>query len=72
MKLSTRLTLAMVGLVLFTTAVTGILAYRNLLGIAVPRSLERLDQHVRLLASELEAVVRGRGLTCWPSQWMRW
>ncbi|HYY37399.1 MAG TPA: hybrid sensor histidine kinase/response regulator, partial [Xanthobacteraceae bacterium] len=38
---------------------TGILAYRNLLGIAVPRSLERLDQHVRLLASELEAVVRG-------------
>jgi PAS domain S-box-containing protein len=59
MKLSTRLTLAMVGLVLFTTAVTGILAYRNLLGIAVPRSLERLDQHVRLLASELEAVVRG-------------
>jgi hypothetical protein len=44
MKLSTRLTLAMVGLVLFTTAVTGILAYRNLLGIAQPRSLERLDQ----------------------------
>jgi len=43
MKLSTRLTLAMVGLVLFTTAATGILAYRNLLGVAVPRSLERLD-----------------------------
>jgi PAS domain S-box-containing protein len=59
MKLSTRLTLAMVGLVLFTTAATGILAYRNLLGVAVPRSLERLDQHVRLLASELDAVVRG-------------
>ena len=48
MKLSTRLTLAMV-----------ILAYRNLLGVAVPRSLERLDQHVRLIASELDAVVRG-------------
>src|SRR6266511_825581 len=59
MKLSTRLTLAMVGLVLFTTAVTGILAYRNLLGVAVSCSMKRLDQHVRLLASELEAVVRG-------------
>jgi PAS domain S-box-containing protein len=57
-KLSTRLTLAMVALVLFTTAATGILAYRTLLGIALPRSLERLDRHVQLLAAELEAVVR--------------
>lgn len=58
MKLSTRLTVAMVGLALFTTAVTGILGYQNLLGIVVPRSLERLEQHVRLVATELEAVIR--------------
>jgi PAS domain S-box-containing protein len=59
MKLSTRLTIAMVALVLVTIAVTGVLTYRNLLGIAVPRSLERLGGHVLLLATELEAVVRG-------------
>ena len=54
MKLSTRLTLAMVALVLFTTAATGILGYRNLLSVALPRSLERLGGHVQLLATELE------------------
>jgi len=59
MKLSTRLTIAMVALVLVTIAVTGALTYRNLLSIAVPRSLERLGGHVQLLATELEAVVRG-------------
>jgi hypothetical protein len=58
LKLSTRLTLAMVMLVLFAIAVTGILTYRNLLGVAVPRSLERLEQHVQLVVTELEAVVR--------------
>jgi PAS domain S-box-containing protein len=57
-KLSTRLTMAMVVLVLFAIAVTGILTYRNLLDVAVPRSLERLDGHVQLLAAELQAVVR--------------
>ena len=57
MKLSTRLTMAMVALVLFAIAMTGILTYRNLLSVAVPRSLERLDAHVQLLAAELQAVV---------------
>jgi PAS domain S-box-containing protein len=57
-KLSTHLTMAMVGLVLFTTAGTGVLVYRDVLGVAVPRSLERLEQHVRLVATELEAVIR--------------
>jgi PAS domain S-box-containing protein len=50
--------MAMVVLVLFAIAVTGILTYRNLLDVAVPRSLERLDGHVQLLAAELQAVVR--------------
>jgi PAS domain S-box-containing protein len=58
-RLSTRLTLSMVALVLLTTAATGILVYRNLLEVALPRSLERLGGHVQLLATELEAVVRG-------------
>src|ERR1041384_8047335 len=57
MKLSTRLTVAMVALVLFAIAVTGVLTYRNLLEVAVPRSLERLGGHVELLAAELQAVV---------------
>ena len=59
MKLSTRLTIAMVALVLVTIAVTEALTYGNLLSLAVPRSLERLGGHVQLLATELEAVVRG-------------
>src|SRR5262249_34282951 len=59
MKLSTRLTIAMVALVLVTFGVTGALTYRNLLSIAVPRSLERLGGHGQLLATELGAVVRG-------------
>lgn len=57
MRLSTRLTMAMVGLVLFAIAVTGILTYRNLLEVAVPRSLQRLGGHVELVAAELQAVV---------------
>lgn len=57
MTLSTRLTMAMVGLVLFAIAVTGILTYRNLLDVAVPRSLQRLGGHVELVAAELQAVV---------------
>jgi NADH:ubiquinone oxidoreductase subunit K len=49
--------MAMVGLVLFAIAVTGILTYRNLLDVAVPRSLQRLGGHVELVAAELQAVV---------------
>jgi hypothetical protein len=72
MKLSTRLTMAMVALVLFAIAVTGILTYRNLLGVAVPRSLERLDGHVQLLAPSFKPSLVLRGRTCWPSRWSRW
>src|SRR5262249_26595696 len=34
-------------------------SYRKVVGIGVPRSVERLGGHVQLLATELEAVVRG-------------
>jgi hypothetical protein len=45
-KLPTRLTAAIAALVLFTTAATGILAYRNVLGVGLPGSLERLGAYV--------------------------
>jgi PAS domain S-box-containing protein len=58
MKLSTRLIVAMVGLVLFTVSATGLLIFPNVVATALPRALERLDAHVRVLATEFEAIVR--------------
>src|SRR5262245_6882824 len=58
-RLSTRLALAMVGLVLLTATSMAILIYRNIEAIAVPRALERMDTRARLIAVELEASVRG-------------
>jgi hypothetical protein len=37
----------------------GVLSYRNLEGAILPRALERVDTHTRLLASELESYARG-------------
>src|SRR5262249_4639032 len=56
MTLSTRLTMAMVGLVLFAIAVTVVLTYRNLLDVAVPRALQRRGGDLELVAAELHAV----------------
>src|ERR1700740_3104725 len=55
MRLSTRLTLAMVGLVLLTATAVGYLTYRNVEALALPRGLERIDGRARLAAIELEA-----------------
>ena len=52
MKLSTRLTLAMVGLVLLTATTVGYLTYRNIEALALPRALERMDGRARLIAIE--------------------
>jgi len=59
MRLSTRLTLAMVALVLLATMAVGVLTYRNIAVPALPRALERLDNYTDLLAGELAASVRG-------------
>ncbi|HWF95258.1 MAG TPA: PAS domain S-box protein [Xanthobacteraceae bacterium] len=59
MRLSTRLTVAMVGLVLLTAAAVGYLTERNIEAIALPRGLERIDNRARVLAAELEAGFRG-------------
>ena len=59
MRLSTRLTVAMVALVLLATTAVGFLTYRNITASALPRALDRLDMHADLLGSELAASVRG-------------
>jgi PAS domain S-box-containing protein len=59
MKLSSRLTLAMVGLVIATAIAVGWLTYRNLEAAVLPRSVERVEGHVRFLAAELEIYARG-------------
>ena len=57
MKLSTRLIVAMVALVLLTATAVGMLTYRNIEAIVLPGALDRLEMHTRILAAELEAPV---------------
>jgi PAS domain S-box-containing protein len=59
MTLSTRLTIAMVGLVIGTAVAVGWLTYRNLAAVILPRALERTEPRVRLLAMELADYVQG-------------
>jgi PAS domain S-box-containing protein len=59
MRLSTRLTVAMVALVLLATTAVGVLTYRNIAAFALPRALDRLDMQADLLGSELAASVHG-------------
>jgi PAS domain S-box-containing protein len=58
MKLSTRLSMAMVALVLLTATAVGYLTYRNVEAFALPRGLDRIDTMTRVLAAELEGGVR--------------
>jgi PAS domain S-box-containing protein len=57
MGLSARLTVWVVALIVLTVAATGALTYHNVSTVEVPRALDRLDIHARLLASDLEASV---------------
>ena len=59
MKLSTRMALAMVALVLVTALSVGLLSYRNIRSAILPRAAERIEVHVRVLAATLAAAVRG-------------
>ena len=52
MRLSTRLAIAMVGLVLFTALAVVVLSYRNLEAEIVPRALEVIEGRTRLLADK--------------------
>jgi PAS domain S-box-containing protein len=57
MKLSIRLTLTMVTLVVITVLTAGYVTYRNIIDIVVQRSLARMDLHARLLANEVRSVL---------------
>ena len=59
MGLSARLTAGMVALIVLTVAATGALTYYNVSIVEVPRALDRLDIHARLLASDLQASLGG-------------
>jgi PAS domain S-box-containing protein len=58
MRLSTRLTIAMVTLVILTATAIGVLNYRNVAALALPRSLDRLNVQTRLLGLDLESSQR--------------
>jgi PAS domain S-box-containing protein len=57
--LSVRLTAAMVALVVGTAAAVGILTYRNVEAVALPRALDRAEMRLRLIAVDLEGSIRG-------------
>ncbi len=58
MRLSTRLTIATVALVLVSVATVGVVTYRNVETTILAAESDRVGQHVRLLAAELETRVR--------------
>ncbi len=59
MKLSTRMTIAMVALVLLTAVAVGGLSYRNLAAVMLPRAQARSQLDLRLLTTELASYVAG-------------
>ncbi|MBB5049004.1 PAS domain S-box-containing protein [Rhodopseudomonas rhenobacensis] len=58
MKLSTRMALAMVALVLVTTIALGVLTYHSVMSLILPRALDRIQTHARLTAMLLDASLR--------------
>ncbi len=58
-RLSTRLALAMVSLVLVTTAVLSFVTYHSVTAAAIPRALDRLATRAALSAARLEAALDG-------------
>ena len=59
MSLVTRLTAAMVGLVLLTAMAMGLLIYRNVAVLALPLALDRIDTRARVESIRLEDSVVG-------------
>src|SRR5262245_49034135 len=59
MRLSTRLTVAMVVLVLLTAAAVELMINRSIEERALPHELDGISMHARLLATELDGSVRG-------------
>src|SRR6476659_10327380 len=62
MTLTTRLAIAIIALVAIAVSAVGWLSYRNLEQALLPRVLDRIEPHSRLVATDLESSVRnGRG-----------
>src|SRR5450756_664467 len=59
MTLATRLALAMILLVAIAVSAVGWLNYRSLEQALLPRVLDRIETHSRLLAADLESYVGG-------------
>ena len=59
MTLATKLVLAMILLVAAAVSAVGWLSYRSLEQALLPRVLDRIDTHSRLVAADLQAYVRG-------------
>ncbi|UVO29621.1 PAS domain S-box protein [Bradyrhizobium arachidis] len=59
MTLATRLAIAIVLLVAATVTAVGWLGYHSLKQAVIPRVLERVETHARLLATDLESYVAG-------------
>ena len=59
MTLTTRLAIAMILLVAVAVSAVGWLSYRDLEQAILPRVLDRIETHSRLVASELNSHVRG-------------
>ena len=59
MSLSTRLMIAMVTLAFLTAAAAGFLAYRNIEAAILPLEFDRVKEHARQLAADLDVYVRG-------------
>jgi PAS domain S-box-containing protein len=59
MTLTTRLAIAMIALVAAAVAAVGWLSYRSLEQALLPRVLDRIEAHSRLVAADLQSHVRG-------------
>jgi PAS domain S-box-containing protein len=59
MTLTTRLAIAMILLVAVAVSAVGWLSYRNLEHTLLPRILDRIEAHGRLVASDLQSYMRG-------------
>ena len=59
MTLATRLAIAMVLLVAIAVSAVGWLSYRSVEQVLLPRILDRIETHSRLVASDLESYVAG-------------
>jgi PAS domain S-box-containing protein len=59
MTLTARLAIAMIFLVAIAVFAVGWLGYRSLEGVLLPRALDRIEAHSRLMATGLESYVAG-------------